>query len=115
MTGEYSCIMMKVLKKEHANWYDGFCREFSKRQLCLSQNVFRKLNSRLATALIVDSSPCSDASYLIERSLTPLDLKRIKTFTEQRNNLMNIADIFPVVTILFFKGSIEIALSSLQK
>ncbi|KAI0473541.1 GNAT acetyltransferase 2-domain-containing protein [Xylariaceae sp. FL0804] len=128
LTGEHTCVMLKPLENsEDRTWCGAFAADFQKRFLSLLSYQFRDFSS--VTALSVDESANSGAKLdasntpvpltkeALDSLLSPFDLKRLSSYS---NNLLDyhvILDLLPTLADLYFRGRIksDIKLQGLQQ
>ncbi|QPG76232.1 killer toxin resistant protein [Brettanomyces nanus] len=124
LTGEYTCVMLKVLPNRKDEWLQDFARDFHKRFLSLLSYSFRAFPS--VQALSVIESTRTGGSIASSGSLSksdldvifsPFDLKRLESYA---NNLLDyhvILDLVPHVSNLYFEGKLAdgVRLSHVQR
>ena len=135
LTGEHTCVMLKVLSGRQPSWLVAFSKDFHKRFLYLLSYEFRKFtavqalsvieSARRASSLysVADSSDNDNNTDSIplereelDRIFTPFDMKRLDSYA---NNLLDyhvIVDMLPMLSLLFFNGRMgkSVSLSSVQ-
>lgn len=123
LTGEHTCVMLKVLSEREDKWLKAFSRDFHKRFLSLLSYNFKAFNSIQSLSLIDATEIGGKVSRKGELSrndldevFTPFDLKRLDSYA---NNLLDyhvILDLVPDISDLYFKGRLskEVKLSHVQ-
>lgn len=121
LTGEHTCVMLKTLEGRDNKWLLDFAADFHKRFINLLGYGFSSFPS--IQALSVLESCKSDSGEKkkftkedLDRVLTPFDLKRLDSYS---NNLIDyhvILDLLPYIAYHYFNGQIrdEISLSHVQ-
>ncbi|ODQ68123.1 DUF699-domain-containing protein [Nadsonia fulvescens var. elongata DSM 6958] len=125
LTGEHTCVMMKVLENREASWLGEFARDFHKRFLSLLSYEFKKFTAAQSLGIMEAAKASPDAESFASKELTksqldellsPFDLKRLESYA---NNLLDyhvIVDMLPLIASLYFTdrfGS-NVNLSSVQ-
>ncbi|KAH3901377.1 ribosome biosynthesis protein KRE33 SCDLUD_002869 [Saccharomycodes ludwigii] len=124
LTGEHTCVMLKVLDNREDNWLSEFARDFHKRFLSLLSYDFKKFSASQALNVIQSAKRGEGKDYHVEpmtkteldKILSPFDLKRLDSYA---NNLLDyhvILDLLPALSLLFFTNRMgeSINLSSVQ-
>lgn len=118
LTGEHTCVMLRVLHGKGDAWLLEFAHDFHKRFLTLLGYEFRKFPAVQALNIAeaaggATSSPLSRAE--VDPLLLPFDLKRLDSYA---NNLLDyhvILDMMPLIAQLHFAGrTSEVSLSLVQ-
>ncbi|OWB58942.1 hypothetical protein B5S28_g5046 [[Candida] boidinii] len=126
LTGEFTCVMLKVLKDRQDKWLIEYLKDFHKRFINLLSYKFKEFRSVQALN-ILDSSNVEDSDDNIlskisftkkelDTVLSPFDLKRLESYS---NNLIDyhvILDMLPYISYQFFTNKIskEVNLSHVQ-
>lgn len=133
LTGEHTCVMLKVLEGRESKWLAEFSKDFHKRFLALLSFEFRKFTA-LEALNVIESAKKGEAlqdssedrfNGSQSKSLTkdqldalfsPFDLKRLESYA---NNLLDyhvIVDLLPMLALLYFSGKLGngVSLSSVQ-
>ncbi|CAB4252306.1 similar to Saccharomyces cerevisiae YNL132W KRE33 Essential protein, required for biogenesis of the small ribosomal subunit [Maudiozyma barnettii] len=130
LTGEHTCVMLKVLDGREPNWLVSFATDFHKRFLSLLSYQFSKFTS-VQSLSVLESADKAESLYsraensrkvsLLDKSqlddiFSPFDLKRLDSYS---NNLLDyhvIVDLLPMLSILYFSGKMGdgVSLSSVQ-
>ena len=130
LTGEHTCVMLKILEGRESNWLSEYAKDFHKRFLSLLSYEFKKFTAVQALNLMesakkVGGARADDNDYSRHNSLTkanidqifsPFDLKRLDSYA---NNLLDyhvIVDLLPLLSSLYFSGRMgdSVKLSSVQ-
>ncbi|KAH9892164.1 GNAT acetyltransferase 2-domain-containing protein [Xylariomycetidae sp. FL2044] len=128
LTGEHTCVMLRPLETgEDSTWIGAFANDFHTRFLSLLSYRFRTFDSTVA--LSIDESANSGAQRDpsntptpltredLNALLTPFDLKRLESYS---NNLLDyhiILDLVPKLADLYFTGRLKggVNLSGIQQ
>lgn len=131
LTGEHTCVMLKILEGRESRWLAEFAADFHNRFLSLLSYNFSKFTAVQALNVIESAKKANDlssenafngsmAALLTKNHLdslfSPFDLKRLDSYS---NNLLDyhvIVDLLPKFAILYFGGNTKggISLSSVQ-
>ncbi|AMD19733.1 HCL418Cp [Eremothecium sinecaudum] len=132
LTGEHTCVMLHVLEGRNSKWLVAFAKDFHKRFLSLLSYDFSKFSAVQALNIIestksaekllpdsqekVEYQPVELNRERLYEMLSPYDLKRIDSYS---NNLLDyhvIVDLLPVLALLYFSGRLggNLTLSSVQ-
>lgn len=131
LTGEHTCVMLKVLEGRESKWLSEFANDFHKRFLSLLSYEFKKFTALESLNVIESAKKAekladnSEVNSFRNRSLTkeeldsilsPFDLKRLDSYS---NNLLDyhvIVDLLPKLAMLYFSGKLSdgVSLSSVQ-
>ncbi|VEU23397.1 DEKNAAC104576 [Brettanomyces naardenensis] len=124
LTGEHTCVMLKVLQGREDHWLKDFAKDFHKRFLSLLSYSFRSFASVQALSVIESTRFGGDISFegaitkkQLDRVFSPFDLKRMESYS---NNLLDyhvILDLVPYIAELYFQGSLTdgVKLSHVQR
>ncbi|KAG0669940.1 killer toxin resistant protein [Maudiozyma exigua] len=130
LTGEHTCVMLKVLEGREPNWLVSFANDFHKRFLSLLSYQFSQFTS-VQSLSVLESAKRAETLYsakdennsvtLLDKTqlddiFSPFDLKRLDSYS---NNLLDyhvIVDLLPMLSILYFTGKMgdSVSLSSVQ-
>lgn len=129
LTGEHTCVMLKVLDGREPNWLVSFANDFHKRFLSLLSYEFSKFTS-VQSLGVLESAKKAQTLYddvnvahlgpltkaQLDEIFSPFDLKRLDSYA---NNLLDyhvIVDLLPMLSLLYFSGrmSDSVSLSSVQ-
>ncbi|CAG98875.1 ribosome biosynthesis protein KRE33 [Kluyveromyces lactis] len=131
LTGEHTCVMVKVLEGRESKWLAEFAKDFHKRFLSLLSFDFKKFtaiealnvieSAKKGETLDQDSEGRSFQNKVLTRDqldsiFSPFDLKRLESYA---NNLLDyhvIVDLLPMMALLYFSGKLGdgVSLSSVQ-
>ncbi|CDO96457.1 unnamed protein product [Kluyveromyces dobzhanskii CBS 2104] len=131
LTGEHSCVMVKILEGRESKWLAEFAKDFHKRFLALLSFEFKKFtavealnvieSAKKGEVLYNSSENNSLQNHVLARSeldsiFSPFDLKRLESYA---NNLLDyhvIVDLLPMMSMLYFGGKLGdgVSLSSVQ-
>lgn len=124
LTGEHTCVMLKVLENRDKRWLGEFAADFHRRFLNLLAYEFRKFTATQSLSIMEgekvatkDREPPKTVSKVdLDDLLSPFDLKRLESYA---NNLLDyhvIVDLLPLISALYFSGRLpaSVNLSSVQ-
>jgi N-acetyltransferase 10 len=121
LTGEHTCVMVKTLEGRDNKWLDAFSKDFHKRFINLLSYGFSSFPSVQALSVLESSNSDDDGKNAfnkseLDRVLTPFDLKRLESYS---NNLIDyhvILDLLPYIGYQYFNNQIrsEVGLSHVQ-
>ncbi|KAL3232464.1 hypothetical protein RNJ44_04380 [Nakaseomyces bracarensis] len=127
LTGEHTCVMLKILEGRESNWLIEFSKDFRKRFLALLSYDFSKFtavqalgiieSSKQPEALADEEKPVPELTKKqLDEIFSPFDLKRLDSYS---NNLLDyhvIVDLLPMLSLLYFSGKMGdgVKLSSVQ-
>lgn len=127
LTGEHTCVMLKVLEGRESHWLVEFANDFRKRFLSLLSYDFSKFTAVQALGVIESSKKPGKTleeqhtvkeltKSQLDDIFSPFDLKRLDSYA---NNLLDyhvIVDLLPMLSILYFgdKMGDSVKLSSVQ-
>ncbi|OBA26154.1 DUF699-domain-containing protein [Hanseniaspora valbyensis NRRL Y-1626] len=126
LTGEHTCVMLKVLEGRDSKWLSEYAKDFHKRFLSLLGYDFSKFTAMQALNVIesVQKGEALSAETLnkkltkeqLDLFFTPFDLKRLESYS---NNLLDyhvIVDLLPPLSSIYFTGKMgdEVMLSAIQ-
>lgn len=126
LTGEHTCVMLKVLEGRDAKWLSEYAKDFHKRFLSLLGYDFSKFTAMQALNVIEsvkkgeELSQSNSTRIMSKQELdlffTPFDLKRLESYS---NNLLDyhvIVDLLPPLSSIYFSGRMgdEVLLSAIQ-
>jgi N-acetyltransferase 10 len=125
LTGEHSCIVLKVLSRQegtNTSWLSAFSLDFQKRFInllsmsfssfpaSLALNVISSCNIRKGSSL-GDESATSRFKEMtreeLEAHITLYDLKRLELYSQQLVDYHMITDLLPSVAKLYFSGRMD--------
>ncbi|KAF2674092.1 DUF699-domain-containing protein [Microthyrium microscopicum] len=117
LTGEHTCVMIRVLASEEGSWLGSYARDFHKRFLTLLSYQFRAFPS--STSLSIQASASSGSTLdtsttptpltktELDAILSPYDLKRLDKYADQMIDYHLILDLLPIITTLYFSGRLR--------
>ena len=132
LTGEHSCVMLRVLANNSPNdntaWLGAFARDFHKRFLALLAYQFRAFPSVLALSINESANAgmkLDDAMTPVVQLLTkeeldtmfsPFDLKRLESYANNMLDYHVVIDLVPLVAVLYFTGRMrgKVSLTGVQ-
>ncbi len=114
LTGEHTCVMLKVLPEREDKWLKAFSKDFHKRFLSLLSYNFKAFDCVQSLSLIDATKIGGSVSGKgelsredLDETFTPFDLKRLESYA---NNLLDyhvILDLVPDISELYFKGRLS--------
>lgn len=124
LTGEHTCVMLKVLENRDKTWLGEFATDFHRRFINLLAYEFRKFTAVQCLSIMdgeKDVTKDSQKSKVVTKTdldnlLSPFDLKRLESYA---NNLLDyhvIVDLLPLIAALYFTERLppSVSLSSIQ-
>lgn len=124
LTGEHTCIMLKVLEDREKAWLGEFVADFGKRFLNLLAYEFRNFSAIQslsikegeANALSERPRPESITKVELDRTMTPFDLKRLESYANSLLDYHVVIDLLPAIAFLYFSNKFPttLTLSSIQ-
>ncbi|XP_030056626.1 RNA cytidine acetyltransferase [Microcaecilia unicolor] len=124
LTGEHSCIMLKMLNEEEDSdqepWLTAFWKDFRRRFLALLSYQFSSFTPSLALNVLQNKNVKKEPQTVLNRSelaaiFIPYDLKRLEMYSRNMVDYHLIMDLIPAVSKLFFLQQLEpISLSAAQ-
>ncbi|NWU77190.1 NAT10 acetyltransferase, partial [Onychorhynchus coronatus] len=123
LTGEHSCIMLKMLNEEDSEqepWLTAFWKDFRRRFLSLLSYQFSTFSPSLALNILQNKNikqrpqpPISRAE--LESVFIPYDLKRLEMYSRNMVDYHLIMDMVPTIARMFFLNQMgDISLSAAQ-
>uniref|UniRef100_A0A8C3BBH2 RNA cytidine acetyltransferase n=1 Tax=Cairina moschata TaxID=8855 RepID=A0A8C3BBH2_CAIMO len=123
LTGEHSCIMLKMLNEEESEqepWLTAFWKDFRRRFLSLLSYQFSTFSPSLALNILQNKNikqqsqpPISRAE--LESVFIPYDLKRLEMYSRNMVDYHLIMDMVPTIARMFFLNQLgDISLSAAQ-
>ncbi|EMR11402.1 hypothetical protein PNEG_00425 [Pneumocystis murina B123] len=112
LTGEHTCLMLKLLQDKSETWLNEFSNDFRKRFLSLLSFSFRSFPTILCLNIIESINNDliqKDNVHVITKSeidinLSPFDLKRLESYANNMLDYHTIIDMLPYIADLYFKG-----------
>ncbi|KAF2979352.1 hypothetical protein EK904_012519 [Melospiza melodia maxima] len=131
LTGEHSCIMLKMLNEEDSeqeHWLTAFWKDFRRRFLSLLSYQFSTFSPSLALNILQNKNikqqpqareyPDWDSSLSraeLESAFIPYDLKRLEMYSRNMVDYHLIMDMVPTIARMFFLSQMgDISLSAAQ-
>ncbi|XP_077867158.1 RNA cytidine acetyltransferase-like [Saccoglossus kowalevskii] len=122
LTGEHSCIMLKLLNlesvKNESNWLVAFWKDFRKRFLSLLSYQFHKFTPSLGLSVLHNKYYKSDTNGLTKEELdaefSKYDLQRLELYSKNMVDHHLITDMLPAIARLYFLNRLDIQLSAVQ-
>nr|XP_060620967.1 RNA cytidine acetyltransferase [Anolis sagrei ordinatus] len=124
LTGEHSCIMLKLLneeeEKEQENWLIAFWKDFRRRFLSLLSYQFSTFLPSLALNILQNRNIKPESQPSISRNeleavFTPYDLKRLEMYSRNMVDYHLIMDMIPTIAKMYFLNQLgDMTLSATQ-
>ncbi|ELT91505.1 hypothetical protein CAPTEDRAFT_195329 [Capitella teleta] len=131
LTGEHSCIMIKVLKEEaeeedmvdgdhphEPSWMKEYFRDFRRRFISLLSYQFRAFTPQTALSVLQQKGfkeePGRMSVQELHMHLTQYDLKRLNLYSQNMVDYHLIMDLMPMLGRLFFQNQMCVHLSAVQ-
>ncbi|KAM7086010.1 RNA cytidine acetyltransferase isoform 2-T2 [Molossus nigricans] len=124
LTGEHSCIMLKMLtdenKADQGAWLAAFWKDFRRRFLALLSYQFSTFSPPLALNIIQNRNigkPAPPALHRgeLEALFLPYDLKRLEMYSRNMVDYHLIMDLIPAISRMYFLNQLgDLALSAAQ-
>ncbi|KAG7829553.1 hypothetical protein KL920_002412 [Ogataea angusta] len=119
LTGEHTCVMLKVLENREDQWLKEYSKDFHKRFVNLLGYNFNVLPSVQALSVLESCEKPPQENFTkdeLDKFFSPFDLKRLESYA---NNLIDyhvVVDLLPILSYLYFQGKIsrEVNLSNVQ-
>ncbi|XP_029437928.1 RNA cytidine acetyltransferase isoform X1 [Rhinatrema bivittatum] len=110
LTGEHSCIMLKMLNEEEEDqepWLTAFWKDFRRRFLALLSYQFSSFPPSLALNILQNKNAKMELPPVVSRAellalFIPYDLKRLEMYSRNMVDYHLIMDLIPSVSRLFF-------------
>ncbi|XP_013931419.1 PREDICTED: N-acetyltransferase 10 [Thamnophis sirtalis] len=111
LTGEHSCIMLKMLNEEEENtgesWLTAFWKDFRRRFLSLLSFQFSTFSPSLALNILQNrnvkqQSQSSLSRNELEAVFIPYDLKRLEMYSRNMVDYHLIMDMIPTISRMYF-------------
>lgn len=125
LTGEHTCVMLKVLEGREKTWLAEFASDFHKRFLNLLAYEFRNFSAiqslsiregdKVATSELPRPAPLSKTE--LDALFSPFDLKRLESYANSLLDYHVIVDLLPTLSFLYFMDRVpnaSVSLSSVQ-
>ncbi|ODQ51068.1 DUF699-domain-containing protein [Saitoella complicata NRRL Y-17804] len=125
LTGEHTCVMLKVLEGREGSWLGAFSKDFHKRFSSLLSYQFRTFSAILALSIMEAADAGAKFSEEdiknftkddLDRLFSPYDLKRLESYANNMLDYHVIVDMLPTIAELYFSGkfSSDLKLSGVQ-
>ncbi|KAK3608505.1 hypothetical protein CHS0354_010355 [Potamilus streckersoni] len=124
LTGEHSCIMLKVLREtDHVEgeteWLEAFWKDFRRRFISLLSYQFRTFKCALSLnilqhKLFKTSEKERISRKEVEMMITKYDVKRLELYSQNMVDYHLIMDLVPIISRMFFLDQLDIHLSAVQ-
>lgn len=123
LTGEHTCVMLKVLEGRDKSWLGEFASDFHRRFINLLAYEFRKFTAVQSLSIMEGEKDVTKEHKAksitkadLDNLLSPFDLKRLDSYA---NNLLDyhvIVDLLPLIAALYFTERLpaSVSLSSIQ-
>lgn len=120
LTGEYSCIMLRLLQENTKNsWLDLYWQDFRHRFISLLSFQFREFPASLGISMLQTKANVSGTSPINKDELlfsfTKYDISRLELYAKNMVDYHLIMDLVPEVSRLYFMNKMEFQLSVVQK
>ncbi|XP_034273235.1 RNA cytidine acetyltransferase [Pantherophis guttatus] len=111
LTGEHSCIMLKMLNEEEENteesWLTAFWKDFRRRFLSLLSYQFSTFSPSLALNILQNKNVKQQSQSSLSRNeleavFIPYDLKRLEMYSRNMVDYHLIMDMIPTISRLYF-------------
>ncbi|KAJ8299182.1 hypothetical protein KUTeg_023242 [Tegillarca granosa] len=126
LTGEHSCIMLKMLHMEDREeeiedntWLSAFWKDFRKRFVSLLAYQFKTFSSSLGLAMLqqkqfknIEKKKLNSAE--LENYFTKYDVKRLELYAQNMVDYHLIVDLLPAIGRLYFLGQLDVHFSAVQ-
>lgn len=117
LTGEHSCIMLRLLGSEEGAWLDAYYHDFRCRFISLLSYQFREFAPSLALAVLHSPHSHDDATMSYEELMARFsryDLKRLELYSRNMADHHLITDLLPALAKLYFTHKTGFKLSAAQ-
>nr|KAG5689469.1 hypothetical protein BaRGS_021016 [Batillaria attramentaria] len=124
LTGEHSCIMLKVLSENleenlDDSWLLAFWKDFRRRFVSLLSYQFRAFRPQMALSILEqkklkDRSKAALTRKELELFFTSYDVKRLDLYSQNMVDYHLIIDLLPALARLYFTDRIDVHLSAVQ-
>ncbi|CAG2218129.1 KRE33 [Mytilus edulis] len=125
LTGEHSCIMLKMLHTEDnpedrsEPWLAAFWKDFRRRFVSLLSYQFRTFKPSMALNILQEKTFKSTGKKKmslaeLEAHFTKYDVKRLELYAQNMVDYHLVIDLLPAISRLFFLGLIDTHLSVVQ-
>uniref|UniRef100_A0A452GXN6 RNA cytidine acetyltransferase n=1 Tax=Gopherus agassizii TaxID=38772 RepID=A0A452GXN6_9SAUR len=118
LTGEHSCIMLKMLNEEESeqeHWLAAFWKDFRRRFLSLLSYQFSTFPPSLALNILQNKNIKQELQPQLEAMFLPYDLKRLEMYSQNMVDYHLIMDTIPAVSRMYFLSQLgDTSLSAAQ-
>ncbi|XP_070553910.1 RNA cytidine acetyltransferase-like [Ptychodera flava] len=123
LTGEHSCIMLKLLNEEEkgqedSNWLMAFSKDFRKRFISLLSYQFASFKPSLALSILHNKKYKEDSLGLpraeLDFEFSKYDLQRLDLYSRNMVDNHLITDLLPGIAKLYFLNKLDVQLSAVQ-
>ncbi|XP_026520425.1 RNA cytidine acetyltransferase [Notechis scutatus] len=124
LTGEHSCIMLKMLNEEEENteesWLTAFWKDFRRRFLSLLSYQFSIFSPSLALNILQNRNVKQQSQSALSRNeleavFIPYDLKRLEMYSRNMVDYHLIMDMIPTISRMYFLNNFgDMSLSATQ-
>nr|ALU63749.1 N-acetyltransferase 10 [Haliotis madaka] len=125
LTGEHSCIMLKVLAEDidgtgrrDTTWLPAFRKDFQRRFVSLLSYQFRTFHPSLALNILSEKGAKMESGDMsraeLDMNLSKYDMKRLELYAQNMVDYHLIMDLVPVIAKLVLLGKAKIHLSVVQ-
>ncbi|CAH1391873.1 unnamed protein product [Nezara viridula] len=108
LTGEHSCVMIRVLNKEDCSWLLEYWTDFRRRFSSLLSFQFREMQTSLGLSVLNNKNIKGTTEPLTKQfldcHLTNYDLKRLEMYCNNLVDYHSIMDLLPTLSKLYFFG-----------
>lgn len=114
LTGEHTCIMLKVLEGCHdGSWLHNFFADFSKRFLSLLSYQFRSFSPKLSLMILQqklkERPPAPEMTRQeLQRDFSSYDIKRLDLYAQNMADYHLVTDLMPAIARRFFMKQLGI-------
>ncbi|XP_043938781.1 RNA cytidine acetyltransferase [Protopterus annectens] len=114
LTGEHSCVMLKMLRveegdshTEESNWLSAFWTDFRRRFISLLAYQFNSFSPTLALNILQNKNVTQESQPSLARSeiealFSPYDLKRLEMYSQNMVDYHLIMDMIPMISRMYF-------------
>ncbi|XP_077994185.1 RNA cytidine acetyltransferase-like isoform X2 [Glandiceps talaboti] len=126
LTGEHSCIMLKLLtdeeerlkERDESNWLMAFWKDFRRRFLSLLSYQFCNFTPSLALSILHNKHHRTAHEGItkseLECELSKYDLQRLDLYSRNMVDHHLITDLLPSIAKLYFLNKLDVQLSAVQ-
>lgn len=122
LTGEHTCVMIKILDQSDGAWLSAFAKDFKRRFMSLMSYQFRTFASISSLSIMESADAIADKQSQppltkadLDLQLSPFDLKRLESYANNMLDYHVIVDLLPLISEAYFSGRLpEVKLSGVQ-